>query len=188
MARCAPLESPARAVEEQNVTTLQIAASVQQVSSATAGAALAHVVEVAVGAGTASCDIETGVAENGREAETLRAELDDFLNAVRDDSGERRRFERIPGNGVSAALRAPGHQAIRVWLGGLSRGGLALQSPPLPVGTQVEVDLPDASGAVQGKVARAERGVVGVVFREDSTTQARVDRALQALGAMRDAA
>jgi ABC-type transporter Mla subunit MlaD len=71
----------AAAVEEQNATTQEIAASVQAVSNATAGTAQAmeHVVAVADNTGTASRDVLTGAVQIGREAETLRTEVDQFL-------------------------------------------------------------------------------------------------------------
>jgi methyl-accepting chemotaxis protein len=77
----------AAAVEQQNATTQEIAASVQAVSNATASTAQAmeHVVSVADDAGTASRDVLAGSAEIGREAETLRTEVDQFLAAVRYD-------------------------------------------------------------------------------------------------------
>ena len=88
----------AAAVEEQSATTHEIAASVQAVSNATAGTAQAmeHVVTVADKAGTVSRDVLSGAARIGREAETLRTEVDQFLVAVRDDTTEeRRRYERL---------------------------------------------------------------------------------------------
>ncbi|HEY1934630.1 MAG TPA: methyl-accepting chemotaxis protein [Acetobacteraceae bacterium] len=77
------------AVEQQSATTHEIAANVQAVSGATAATAQAmeHVVTVADNAGSISRDVLSGAAEIGREAETLRGEVDRFLGAVRDDAG-----------------------------------------------------------------------------------------------------
>jgi methyl-accepting chemotaxis protein len=79
----------AAAVEEQSVTTREIATSVQAVSTATAQSARAMVQVVAVAdqAGTASQDVLGGAAEIGQEANKLRTEVDQFLAAVRSDSG-----------------------------------------------------------------------------------------------------
>ena len=100
----------AAAVEQQSATTREIASSVQAVSGATAASANAmeHVVGVADDAGASSRDVLAASSEIGREAETLRVEVDQFLTAVRDDgdSGERQRNERIEANGAVATLRA----------------------------------------------------------------------------------
>jgi methyl-accepting chemotaxis protein len=180
----------AAAVEEQSVTTREIAGSIQAVSSATAGAAqaMAKVVSVAVGAGEASRDVQRGAAEIGTEAETLRIKVDEFLVTVRGDSSERRRAERLSGNGVSAVLKVAGQPVARVVVRDLSRSGVALVVGAIPIGTSVEIELPDAGGAVHGLVIRAEHGMVGITFREDAATLVRVDRALHALGAVREVA
>jgi methyl-accepting chemotaxis protein len=100
----------AAAVEEQSATTREIASSVQAVSGATAASANAmeHVVGVSDDAGASSRDVLAASSEIGREAETLRVEVDQFLTAVRDDgdSGERQRHERTEANGAVATLRA----------------------------------------------------------------------------------
>ena len=178
------------AVEQQSATTREIASSIQAVSGATAqtAQAMSHVVEVADSAGTASHEVQTGASEIGHQANTLRGKVDAFLTAVRSDSGERRREERLAGNGVTATLRVPGRDAARMTVRDLSRGGAALLGAAVPVGTQVEIELPDAGGMVRGRVSRAEGGVVAIEFAEDATIRSRVDRALQALGAMRAAA
>jgi methyl-accepting chemotaxis protein len=87
------------AVEEQSVTTREIATSVQAVSGATAQSARAmeHVVQVANSASTTSSEVLAGAAGIGQEAETLRREVDQFLEAIRSETGEGRRLERIAG-------------------------------------------------------------------------------------------
>jgi methyl-accepting chemotaxis protein len=73
------------AVEQQSVTTREIANSVQSVSSETAQTAQAmqHVVEAAGRAGSASQGVLSGAASIGQEAEKLRAEVGHFLTAIR---------------------------------------------------------------------------------------------------------
>jgi methyl-accepting chemotaxis protein len=80
----------AAAVEQQNATTREIAGSVQAVSQATAATAqaMAHVVEVAETAGDTSRDLLSGAGDIGREAETLRAEVGQFLTQVLSDGGQ----------------------------------------------------------------------------------------------------
>jgi methyl-accepting chemotaxis protein len=83
----------AAAVDQQSATASEIASSVQKVASATAGTAHAmdQVVGVAAEAGGISRDVLTGAADIGDEAEKLRAEVDQFLAAVREDTSEAQR-------------------------------------------------------------------------------------------------
>jgi len=81
------------AVEEQSVTTREIAASVKAVAGSTAHTAdaMKHVVDIAENARTTSKDVLAGASGIGREAEALRQEVDRFLAAIRSDTGEQRR-------------------------------------------------------------------------------------------------
>ena len=180
----------AAAVEQQGATTREIANSVQAVSGATASAAqaMSQVVDAADQAGHVSRDVESGAEDIGREAEALRAKVDEFLKAVHDDSGERRRFERLAANGVSVTLRARGEAPARVVVRDLSLSGMAVVSRTLPIGHQVEIDLPGASGAVRAEVARVDGQLVALRFGEDGETRARVGEAVRELGAARAAA
>jgi len=173
------------AVEQQNATTREIAGSVQAVSGATAGTARAmeHVVTVADRAGGISRDVLTGSAEISQEAATLRTEVDQFLAAVREDaSEERRRYERIPLNGVAVSVQAKDKPVQRAVVRNISRGGAALVCDwNLPAGTPVEIDFAEADGRVSARVARSGGGELGVVFSTDPRVRARVDRALERL-------
>ena len=51
----------------------------------------------------------------------------------------------------------------------------------LPAGTALEVELPDAGGAVRARVVRCGDGLLGVVFTSEPSTLARIDRALGVL-------
>jgi methyl-accepting chemotaxis protein len=77
------------AVEQQSVTARQISSNVQAVSSATnqAAQAMAKVVQAADEAGQVSGTVLDGVADIGREANVMRSEIDQFLVAVRNDTG-----------------------------------------------------------------------------------------------------
>jgi methyl-accepting chemotaxis protein len=179
------------AVEEQDATTREIASRVQAVSAETGqtAQAMTRVVEIAGNAGHASGDVLTGAAGIGQEAEKLRVEVDHFLTAVRDETGERRRYERIAGNGVVAGLRTPGDGTTHVPVTNLSRGGAALVCDlTLPPGAAVEVDLPGSDGVLPGRVVRSGDGELAVVFSSDPQVIARIDRALDGLMATSRAA
>jgi methyl-accepting chemotaxis protein len=77
------------AVEEQSITTREIASSIQGVAGSTARAAQAmqNVVQVADRAGDASRNILSEATEIGSESEKLRHEVEKFLSAVQNVSG-----------------------------------------------------------------------------------------------------
>jgi methyl-accepting chemotaxis protein len=81
----------ATAVDQQTVTTREIATSIQAVSTATVRSvgAMGHVVSVADQAGATSKEVLAGAAEIGDEARVLRAEVDRFLAAVQSDTDPR---------------------------------------------------------------------------------------------------
>ena len=182
----------AAAVEQQSATTHEIAASVQAVSGATAGTAQAmqHVVTVADEAGSASRDVLTGAAGIGREAETLRIEVDQFLVAVRDDTtDERRLYERLSMDGVTVGVQTKGRSATRLALRNISRGGAALACDwTLAPGTPLELELLEADGPVPARVVRCNSGELAVVFSSEPHVLAQIDCALTALTQTRRAA
>jgi methyl-accepting chemotaxis protein len=83
-------EAIAAAVEQQSVSSRQIAASVQSVAGATEQTthAMRQVTEVASGAGSRSQEVLRAAADIGRDADTLRAEVDRFLAATAEDSSD----------------------------------------------------------------------------------------------------
>ncbi|HTW26113.1 MAG TPA: methyl-accepting chemotaxis protein [Acetobacteraceae bacterium] len=179
------------AVEEQSITTREIASSIQTVTASTGDAAraMATVVDVAQRADQASHDVLGGAADIGSEADKLRTQVEEFLQAVQRDASERRRFERLAANGVVAGLKLPGAASVRVAVRDISRGAIAVQyEAALPMGQEVEIELPDAGGPVFGRVVRVDAGVVAIAFREEAATEARVAPVLARLSAKRDAA
>jgi methyl-accepting chemotaxis protein len=181
----------AAAVEQQSATTRGIASSIQTVSGATDATvqAMQAVAGLADGAGQVSQEVSQAATTIGQEAEKLRAEVDQFLRALRDDSGERRRFERIAGNGAPVGLQVSGAPPMQAMLRDLSRGGAGLSCDrSLATGSQIEVTLPSAGGAVSARVVRCGGGLLGVVFSQEPSAVARIDRALDALGKLATAA
>jgi methyl-accepting chemotaxis protein len=175
----------AAAVEEQSVTTREIASSVQAVTQAIAqtAQAMGHVVTVADSAGTTSREVLAGAAKIGTESQTLQTEVDQFLTAIRSDTGERRRYERVSGKGTQVTLRAGGRDT-RAALRDLSRGGAAMNCDwTLAPGTVLEVGLPNTEEKASGRVVRSDGKELSVVFGADPANQARIDRALDTLTA-----
>ncbi len=178
------------AVDEQSGTTREIAASVQDVSSATtmAAQAMGHVVDVAERAGHTSGDVLASAGVIAHEAATLRDEVDHFLVAIRSESGERRRYERVLGKGTVVNLEAQG-RSTGVTLLDLSCGGGAIFCEwRLPAGTAVDIGVPTVGGRITGRVVRSDGHDVGVVFSDDPANLAQVNRVLDMLTSLPAAA
>jgi len=177
-------EAIAAAVEQQSATTREIAANVEAVAEATNHAvrAMEEVSGVAKNASGISQEVLDASGHVGRQAETLRADVDHFLSAVRDDTGERRQYERVDGRSASAILHTPGHEPTRTSLQDLSRSGAAMRCDlSLPPGVEVELELPEYGIKLSARVVRSEAGVLAVVLRQDPATLAKADRAIDGL-------
>jgi methyl-accepting chemotaxis protein len=175
----------AAAVEQQTATTREIAGSVHEVSDTTARSAeaMGEVVMVSGQAGSAAQFVLTGASDVGNEAGALRAEVEKFLKTVRGDAQERRRFERFDVAQVGAVLRLPGAPGpIKVTISDLSESGASLRCIlPIPAGTALSIELPNASAAVAAKVVRTVSGTLGIEFAADAAAKGQVKRALDAL-------
>ena len=113
----------AAAIEEQSATTREIATYVQTVtaSGCQTAAAMKMVVGLSDEAGAVSGRVLAAAGSVGEEAERLKSEVDQFLSAVRDETGDGetgdgktgdgQRRERIPGSDAAVAPLARGHLA-----------------------------------------------------------------------------
>jgi methyl-accepting chemotaxis protein len=179
------------AVEQQTATTREIASSIQSVSSTTAqtAAAMDHVVKAAGEAGDASRNVLIGSAEIGREAETLRADVDHFLSAVREDTSDRRHFERVTVSGVEVVIKYKDEPPTSVTLKNFSKGGALLNCDwPLDAGARLEVELPYGLGLVPARVARSGDGELAIIFSAEPAVLAQLGQAIDALAQTRAAA
>ncbi len=171
----------AAAVEEQAASTRQITDSVQQVALVTSASAEAMhgVLSIVESTGATSQTALRASKEVGSTAETLRAEVADFLNAMsQGDDMERRLYERIPGGGNAVTLRIGQEPGVRARIEDISRGGVALMlDRGENIGTEADIDLP-GGGSVKGRVASKTKGVLRLVFHQDKATLERVDRTL----------
>ena len=172
----------AAAVEQQAAVTGDIGASVQTVSAATRQTAQAMqdvlgMSEAAVGMGKEVLD---GTDAVNRTAEALQNELTQFLTALTNtEEDQRRRYERIDGHGLRARLLLSGQAEIDVTIHDISRGGVALQcAVKAECGSEATLVLPGTDEAVAARVVRAYDGLLGLVFRQEAASLARVDRAI----------
>ncbi len=177
----------AAAVEEQAAATREIAASVQTVTVATQDATreMQDVSSIAELTDAASSKVLAGAAEVGRDADTMRGEVTQFLHAMANtEEQDRRSYERIPGNGAQAVLRPSGRPETRVIIVDISRGGISLRSDwHADVGTEVQLELPGADGVVTARTVRSQDGMLALAFRQDEAMLRRVDGALARIGA-----
>ena len=172
----------AAAVEEQASSTREIANGVQSVTVTAQGAtqAMQEVSNIAEQTDVASNKVLSEAADVGKDADTLRAEMTQFLEAMAHaGEEERRRYERIPGSGANAVLHASGNKDQSVTILDISRGGVALRCDwALSAGSEVRLDLAGADGSVVARVVRYADGVLALAFRQDEVVLRQVDKAL----------
>lgn len=166
----------AAAVEQQGMATREITQQVNVVSAATISVARAmdDLTGIAATSGAVSQDVLGAAEEVGRQSTMLRGEIQGFLTSIREDSGDRRRYERIPAPaGTLVRLRLPQGVEEEVPLLDLSMGGAGLEldrSPPL--GQAITLLLPGAPEPVEALVARTEGKRLGLVFRQGRQSEA----------------
>jgi methyl-accepting chemotaxis protein len=172
----------AAAVEEQAAATRDIAASVQTVTAATQDAtkAMQEVSTISESTDAASGKVLAGAGDVGRDADTLRAEVTQFLQAMANTSDEdRRRYERISGNGARAVLHPRGQPDLTVEIGNISRGGMSVRCDWwVDAGTEVPLNLPGTKALIVARTVRSQDGMLALAFRQDEAMLRSVDQAL----------
>lgn len=174
------------AVEQQAAATREIAAQVQSVSRVTDTAArtMRGVCITAEQSGATGRDVVGTAGQVAGQASDLRGEVDHFLGAMRtsQDSGERVRYERIPGGNVPVTLRCATYGTGSATLTDISLGGATLACEwPCDVGAPVSVGLSGEGEPVVARIVASEHGVLAVAFRQDAATLARVGATMNAI-------
>jgi len=158
----------AAAVEQQGAATREINHQVQSVSNTTAqvAGAMQDLVGVAREAGMVSANVLEAAGEVGAQSGTLQAEVTGFLEALRNDTGDRRRFDRHPAlRGEKASVALAGRGPERLALRDMSQLGIGLDCPfEVPAGTPAQITLPGSTTPVAARVARSADGLLGLVF------------------------
>ena len=177
----------AAAVEQQAAVTHDIVASVHTVTAATqeTTAAMQEVSDASARTEAASSKVLAGADDLGRDAHTLSGEVTEFLQEMASTSAEsRRRYQRIAGNGAEAVLHTHDGATRHVAIADISRGGVSLRCEcQEAVGTEVQVELPGADGAVVARIVRSGGSALALAFRLDETTLRQVDQVLAAMDA-----
>lgn len=170
----------AAAVEQQGAAIREINMQTQGVSAATGSvsAAVQELAALAEEAGAVGSQVLATAEGLGTEVVTLRGEVDGFLVALRSDVTERRKYERVPANGLRGALIVPGRGETNVLLDDVSLGGVALACGwDVPCGTTVQLRLDHAAEPLRARVVRCDGKVVALVFQPE----ARQMRVLEAM-------
>ncbi|MGI3778281.1 MAG: methyl-accepting chemotaxis protein [Janthinobacterium lividum] len=180
----------AASVGEQGAATREIARKVQTVSQTTA-----TVTDAMRGASDLAGQSEersrSVLATAGQVAEvtsTLRAEVDDFLAATATSwqNGDRRRYERISGEGFVATLSCTTHGSGRGDIADISLGGVAVQCDwPCDIGNLTLVGLPGSDHPVTARVVSSENHLLHVAFRQDQDSLAQIGKAITLIEARR---
>ncbi len=163
----------AAAVEQQGASTREITQRLQGVAAATTSVSdsMGAVAAVAEQAGLVSNQVREAAQGVEHQAATLRAEVSGFVGNLQSDSGERRRFERVSGQGMRARLLHDG-KSEEVSVQDFSTGGVAVKTAvKLPPGAAAAF-VPQGAAAIHGRVARCEDGVVALVFTETASRTA----------------
>ena len=170
-------------VGQQSAATHEIAEQVNMVAGATGKAtrAMLDVSDVAIRSEQTSQIVLGSANEVTQVSGTLRAEVDYFVAAMRrsQDSGDRRKYERIAGGHAKVNLQSTAHGIAQTTIIDISLGGAALSCDWLcPVGTEMTLGLPGDSAEVFLRVVRVHDGVLHVAFRQDPETLRHVERAI----------
>jgi methyl-accepting chemotaxis protein len=172
----------AAAVEEQSAATKEIAMSAQAVSGSTKAAvqAMEEVCAVVEASDTTSRSVASEASEISATSGRLRSEMEHFLKTMANPTEEqRRRYERLPGNGLRAIFDHGSDNKDAVQVRDICRGGTALISAALPhAGEAVSVSLGGSTAGIAGRVIRAGGGIVAIAFGQDEANLLLIDRVL----------
>jgi methyl-accepting chemotaxis protein len=179
----------ALAVDQQGSATREIAEQVHGVDRATCGTTqtMRNASNTAETSEANSLSLLGTAAEVADVTATLGAEVDHFLTAIQStqESGDHRRYERVPGWDLTAGLRDRTHGSASAVIVNISLGGAALACNwSCTPGAEILVDLPGSGDAAAGRVVGSGDGTLRVAFRQDPATLTRIGRALEIITAV----
>jgi methyl-accepting chemotaxis protein len=177
----------ASAIEEQSAATQAIAmnANAVSVSSRDAVVAMEEVCAVAEACDATGQTLAGAAGEVSSTSSRLSEEMDGFLQAMANPTDEqRRRYERLAGNGLRATLVGGPHDGNSVVVKDISRGGAALICDwSHGAGEPMAVVLGTERGAAAGRVLRSANGVLALAFIQSEANLAVIDATLSRLEA-----
>ena len=172
------------AVEQQGAATREIAANLQTVTRQNTDTtqAMKNVAQVAANASLSSQAVLTTADDLAKVSSDLKDEVEHFLGSVRSETGERRRWERVPAGDATISLNRVGSDVQAGTLVDLSRGGALIRTVMTAnPGDAISCVLPGDSGQVSARLVRSTQTTIAVCFSQDPASLARVDRALARL-------
>lgn len=181
----------AAAVEQQASTTHDIAAHVHAVTVATQSAteAMQEVSRISESTDATSHRVRTDADMVARDSATLHEEIADFLRVVASNEQERRGYERIAGNGAKAVVHIAGRPPLHAVIQDISRSGIAIACEwRLDPGTELEAELPGATGTVAARVVRCDGRLLALTFRQSENALRLIDGAMATMTALAQAA
>ena len=183
----------AAAVEQQGAATLEIARRVQDVAAANGQATgtMQIVSGLAERSGGLSREVLNSAAQISAQTGELHGELNNFLDAMREENGDRRRYERLAAEHLRARLTIAGREhANVVRVRDVSRGGIALDVALSGVapGAEAEVRIDGITKPVPGRVARVAEDHVAISFRQSREALAAADAVLALVDGLQQSA
>ena len=183
----------AAAVEDQIGATREIAGQVQSVAQAIGEAtrAMKDASRTAARSGDTSQSVLAAAGHVSTISETLRSEVDYFLAAMQtsQQSGERRRYERVSGNRTDVLATSPIHGSCRAPLIDISLGGASLSCDwDCGAGTEIAILFPGDTETVPSRATGRTGDGLTVAFRQDPAALLRVVRAMDRIAATAAAA
>ncbi len=161
--------SIAAAVEQQGAATQEIVRNVQDASNSTKTVtqAIAQVTQAAVETGSAANEVLEASGDLARQTNELRGEVEAFVESMR-TAGERRTFERHACD-VAARIEVGG-RSYEGRLVDISGAGcrFAGEIDALP-GAPLRVSVSGQTETLTGRLARRERGFVGISLSQNDT-------------------
>jgi methyl-accepting chemotaxis protein len=172
----------AAGAEQQGAATREIASRVGQVAAATLQAAtrMQTMSGAASAAAGQTATVQTAAGKVMQQTGELHEEVQYFLVAMRDSSGDRRRYERHAAS-VAVTLATGAHTAPGT-LEDISLGGCAISTKlDCALGEDLMLTFPGAEYELHARVARAAGGNIGIFFRQDVATRRKVGAILDKL-------
>ncbi|MGG5886021.1 methyl-accepting chemotaxis protein [Falsiroseomonas sp. HC035] len=184
----------AAAVEQQGAATRDIAGNVSTVldTSRRTVAAMEEAAAAARHARESSAFVQNAANEVGAETTTLGKEVDSFMAVLRDTTGDRRQYKRVPGDQRRLRMHPASGEPFAGKLRDVSLGGVALEGegptpPGLRAGLGLRLDL-GAGAIVEARIARLDWPTLGLVVRQEAENTRHLQHLLDQLAARKAAA
>jgi methyl-accepting chemotaxis protein len=173
----------AAAAEQQGATTREIAGNIGLVAGATAQTAdsMRNISDTTTRTRDMSATVANAAGSLTQQSAALRGEVEQFLAAMRQAVGDRRRWERHKLTGVNAVLRFDDRN-MTCPMHDISVGGFRIEGHvPKPSGSEILVRLPGTDREVATRIVEAQGTGTGMFFNQSEETRRVVADAIRRL-------